>query len=196
MELTIGPGLVGTTVRSASRPEWGEGKVLRVQSVAGGNQPPFRVSIQFKSGHRTMVVPPAKLILPTEELDRESGWLDKLGHGTADDRLRALPESAVDVLAGPQGRLAAVLPLFAYEGSPDGLVTWARRQTDVADPLTHWNRDELEAAFAIFCRERDALFRARAAELKMKEGPEALRAALDELPAALKAAVAAALSGI
>lgn len=185
-ELQIGPDWIGKQVENATRPEWGVGKVLRVQKTTVGGQAAHRVSIQFATGHRTVLVPPARLIPPREAPQRDEGWLDTLGKRTADDRLAALPEEVTDVLGTPRARMAAYIPLFEYDDDPQTLVRWARRQAGVGDPLSVWSRDELAAAFVRFCGERDSAFRAAAARFVKAEGIEALRAALGELPGELR----------
>lgn len=164
-ELPVDVGLVGREVRSAARPEWGVGKVLRVQRISGGDAPVFRVSVQFAVGHRTLVAPPAKLLHPEPEEQRESGWLESLGGTTLDDRLRALPESVTQFLGTPRDRIAIVAPLFAFRDDPGLLLRWARDQTGLTDPLEHWTRDELQLAFEQFCYRRDEFLRGAAAAL-------------------------------
>lgn len=195
--LSINAKSVGEVVRNASRPEWGDGRILRVQEVRQAGTVTHRVSVQFAiAGHKTLLVPPAQLVRPTAERERTAGWLDQLGGRTPDDALCKLPEQATDVLGTLRDRLAAVLPLYAHSGTGAELVTWARRQTGVADPLSHWNRDELETAFVAFGNERDAHLRGLAAQLRMKEGPEAIREFLNAVPAPLRSAVHAALTRV
>jgi hypothetical protein len=192
-ELEINQTLVGQTVRNAARPEWGAGKVLRVQEVRQGDTCAHRVSVQFQTGHKTMLVPPARLTAPTPERQRSAGWIDQLAGTTTDDVLRKLPPSVTETLGGPRARIAALLPLYAYTPDPQGLVHWARRQTDIADPLSQWNRDELEAAFTAFAVERDAALRGYLAEIKQREGPAAVKEILAEVPAPIKPQVEQAL---
>ena len=90
-------------------------------------------------------------------------------------------------------RLAAVAELYRYTEDPRSLTEWARRQTRVADPLSHWSRDELLRAFGTFCSERDAELRVTAARVKQSQGAEALQAAMDALPLAIRQGVRAAL---
>ena len=182
-ELPIGPELVGQTVCVPTRPEWGDGKVLRVEAVEVNGQPAQRVSIQFSTGHRALLVPPATLVAPTAEPSRVPGWLDSLSGRTLDDRLKKLPASA-DALGNARAKLDALAPLYVWTGTgsgpashgSSGLLEWARRQANVADPLSHWNRDELETAFAAFCGERDARLRALLAVYQRDEGQDAMRA--------------------
>lgn len=192
-ELAVGPELVGAKVTNAARPEWGVGTVLRVQQIRAGDRPAQRVSIQFAVGHRILVVPPARLLPPQSEPRREAGWLEGLGKTTLDDRLRSLPEQVTQVLGTLRERLAAVIPLYALGEDSPVLLRWAVSQTGVADPLTHWTRDELLVALRDFCNERDAHLRNVAALLKHKEGPEALQDALADLPEPLRQNVQTAL---
>lgn len=192
-ELEIGPELVGRSVCIAARPEWGEGKVLRVQSTTAGSESRHRVSIQFAIGHRVLQVPPARLCEPQPQPQRERGWLDAAAGNTLDGRLRGLPDAVSGFLGTPAQRLAMLAPLYTYTEDPSSLSKWARDQTQVADPLSLWSRDELLAAFRVFCDERDAELRIAAAKLKHAEGQAALEDALAGLPQALVSAMRAAL---
>ncbi len=195
-ELPIGPELVGREVRVAARPEWGVGRVLRVQPMKVAGQTVFRVGVQFPVGSKTLQSPPAVLSLPTAEPQRGQGWLDTMGGSTLDDRLRALPEDVADVLGSIRARLQAVVPLYEIRDEPAALLKWARNQTGVADPLSHWSRDELSVAFRAFRIERDSHFRNLAAQLRIKEGHDAVRAFVDEQPEPARAAIREALGRI
>ncbi len=177
-ELEIGPELVGQKVCNPARPDWGTGTVLRVQSTTANGQPLHRVSVQFATGHRMLIVPPARLSLPTTGPQRDAGWLATASGTTLDHRLRQLPESVSQFLGTPGGRLRAVAPLYAWTDDPPSLIKWARTQAQVPDPLSLWSRDELLVAFADFCRERDGLLRQIFAVLRRTDGPAAIDAAL------------------
>lgn len=185
-ELPLDAGLVGQRVCNPNRPEWGTGEVLRVQRTQVNGQTVHRVSVQFATGHRQIVIPPGRLAYPEEEVTREAGWLDSISGRTVDDRLAQVPEALREMLALPADMLRAVAPLFAYTAEPDSLQTWARRQTGVADPLTHWSRDELQKAFEVFCRERDAFFRVTAAKFVKHASLPELHAALEAFPPAVQ----------
>ncbi len=184
---------MGRKVSLPNRPEWGVGTVLRVQSTIIDGQPAHRVSVQFATGHRTLQVPPARLVEPRSEPTRAAGWLDTAGKRTADDRLTRLPESITEFLGTPAQHIAATAPLYEHTEGPESLIKWARRQANVADPLSLWSRDELLAAFQVFCTERDSTLRLAAARLKQAEGSDALTAALTMLPDKIAAAMRSAL---
>jgi hypothetical protein len=192
-ELVIGAELVGTRVKNAARPEWGVGTVLCVQQTRVEGRPAYRVSIQFAAGHRTLLVPPARLVAPQPEPERQAGWLDGLGKSTLDDKLRSLPAGVVEVLGTPLQRLMAIVPLFEVSEDEASLLRWARSQVGVADPLSHWTRDELLEALRRFREERDAHFRSVAALLKQAEGAQALDDALATLDEPLRQAALTAL---
>lgn len=174
--------LIGQSVRNAAKPEWGVGKVTAVQATQSAGQPAHRVTVVFPVvGTKAMLVPPAQLAAPSDEPTRAKGWLDELAGVTLDDRLTKVPKKYEQVLGTPAQRLRAVLDLYRYSDDPASLLRWARNQTGVGDPLTHWSRDELATAFARFAGERDSLLRARAAQLRLKEGDDAVKAEIDML---------------
>lgn len=195
-ELHVDQALVGRKVRNAARPDWGDGTVLRVQPTQVGGRPACRVSIQFAAGHRTVVVPPCRLVEPAADPQRAAGWLDSLAGRTVDDRLRSLPLEVVQHLGTPRQRLDAVLPWYRYDDGPASLVRWARALLGVPDPLSSFSRDELAAAFAHFCVERDAHLRNVAAILVRSESRDALHQWLAALEPPVAAAVRAALSRV
>ena len=192
-ELEISPALVGQKVCLPSRPEWGVGTVLRVQSISVHSEPRHRVSIQFTSGHRLLYVPPARLAMPGSQPQRASGWLDAAGGEDLDARLRGLPDFAREFLGTPRQRVIMLAPLFACDDEAAELVTWARAQTQVADPLSLWSRDELRSAYEEFCRRRDRFFRAAAADLRRSLGDEAIERALGTIESPLCERMRAAL---
>lgn len=180
-DMPITHQLVGQKVRNPSRPEWGIGTVLRVQSSGEGEGAVHRVSVQFHVGHKTIVIPPGRLALPEEERPRGGGWLDTLARLTPDDRLRSLPHTLTTLLGTGEQRLRAVGELYDAPDDPGALVQWARRQTDVADPLSHWSRDELMEAYRAFCQRRDEYLLQAAAMIRKNSGIEGIRAALSKV---------------
>lgn len=142
-DLPITPDLVGCKVCNAARPDWGVGVVQRIQSQSTGGQTQHRVSVQFPViGQRVMLVPPARLVEPADTPTRSAGWLDTIGGATLDDRLRELPDEIVNLLAGPQERFLALLPLYRNDEDDKSMIRWAIAQTRVGDPLAQWSRDE------------------------------------------------------
>ena len=174
MELEISRALVGQKVQVPGRADWGVGVVQNVQTTNAAGTPQHRVTVRFAHGTKSLVSPPARLITPEDEPQRQSGWLEMLGEGSLDARLRQLPESMTQVLGTLPQRLAAILPAYSFDHEPKSLVKWARAQTNVGDPLSQWSRDELGIAFAAYCTERDAHLRGLCALLRMQEGSDAI----------------------
>lgn len=181
-DVEINAELVGAKVCTPGRPEWGAGTVLRVQSTTVNGQLVHRVSIQFATGHRTLVVPPAKLVTPEGEPQREAGWLDRMGKQTVDDRLASLPAAVREFLGTSAQRLVVLARLYELDDDSAALLHWARSQTGVADPLSLWTRDEIRAAFEVFCRRRDDLLREAVTALRRTTGTAAVTEALAEVP--------------
>lgn len=190
-ELEIRPELVGQRVCNPARPEWGAGTVLRVQSTRVNEQVVHRVSVQFESGHRTLVIPPGRLSAVEDEPQRAAGWLDRAGRHTLDERLVSLPEAVREFLGTSAQRLIVVARLYELRGDPAELLRWARSQTGVKDPLAHWTRDELHQAFAEFRRRRDDLLRKTLTALRSAGGNDAVEEALGEVSAEAAAAIRA-----
>jgi hypothetical protein len=179
--LTISKELIGRTVRCVARPEWGNGNVLTIKPATMNGRPVHRVSIQFATGHRVLMVPPAILIGPEalSEPEIPATWIETIAGRTPDDRLRLVPASATEVLGSPTARVAALAPY--YEIDPDdekALLRWARGQSGIPDPLVRWTRDELQSAFRAFCTERDDHLRGLLATAKQARGQEAVDEAL------------------
>ena len=180
-ELVVNEDLVGQRVCLPTRPEWGAGTVLRVQATLVDGQPVHRVSIQFTTGHRTLVIPPARLAVPEGEPQREAGWLDTLGRQTIDDRLTALPEAVREFLGASAQRIVVLARLYEIDEDATGLIKWARSQSGVGDPLSLWTRDEIRAAFEQFCRRRDQMLRDAVTALRRTSGQSAVAEAFTEV---------------
>ena len=70
-----------------------------------------------------------------------------------------LPPDATDPFLTPERRLKNLLGLFRFEGGAK-LIDWAVAQSGLDDPLSRFNRTELEVFYKDWCRERDLqLFR-------------------------------------
>lgn len=174
--MEIDPTIVGQKVQNAARPDWGVGQVLRVQKLGSG----WRVSVQFPSGHRHLVVPPAKLVPPQAEQSRDAAWLDEAAGTTLDDKLCSLPEDIELFLGTAIGKLRAMLPLYEIRSDEKSLEKWARRQTGVGQPLTTWTRDELIERFQQFCRRRDQVAQEVVLRIRKAGAADELRALLTE----------------
>lgn len=185
MSLTPGPELVGQKVCNAARLDWGVGQVLRVQKMGEA----WRVSVQFHSGHRFLMVPPARLVRPQTEEQRSSDWLATAAGVTLDSRLTQLPEDIRFFLGLPLQKFVAMLPLYEPVDDPRALESWARRQTGISQPLSQWTRDELMQAHAQFCVQRDLVMRETLERLFRSGNISDAQDVLSAAPAHVQAAV-------
>lgn len=177
--------VAGKTVRNAARPEWGNGTVLTVKPTTANGKPAHRVTIQFLLvGHKTMMIPPARLI-PRENLVAEETpdtWIEQIAGRTPDERLRSLPETVTQMLGTLAQRVAALGPFYEIVETDDlALLRWAKSQSKEADPLSHWSKDELHVAFRAFCQNRDDHLRIIIAEAKQARGGDIVEEALSEV---------------
>ncbi len=181
-DLDVNQQLVGTRVRNPARPEWGAGTVLRVQTTTVGGETVHRVAVQFDTGHRVLVIPPGKLVSADPEPSRQTGWLDQVARQTLDEQLVALPAAVREFLGTSAQRLIVLARLYEWDDDAASILRWARSQVGVADPLAHWTRDELRAAFDEFCRRRDRLLRDTLAAIRSTSGASGVQAALADVP--------------
>ncbi|MEM7621834.1 MAG: DUF3553 domain-containing protein [Planctomycetota bacterium] len=66
-----------------------------------------------------------------------------------------VPEAARDPFRSLADRVRATLKLYTYQPSGGSLIDWASTQSGAADPLSLFNRHELEQMFDRFAIERD-----------------------------------------
>ena len=164
----------GDRVRHAERPEWGTGSVVRAEDVTIKGQPSQRLSVRFPNiGVKTLVSGHAPLKRVTEEAPPEPGgeeatpvadwdkvgqadWLAGVAQRKIEEAMISLPAEARDPFATVARRLAFALGLYRFDRSGRGLSEWAVAQSGLADPLTRFNRHELERFFDRWAFERDA----------------------------------------
>lgn len=82
------------------------------------------------------------------------GWLAALEKENGRE-IWSLPEAMTDPFAGLGRKLRVTLDSFRFGNDPRSLTDWAVAQTGLNDPLTKYNRHELEEAFKRFARERE-----------------------------------------
>lgn len=165
----------GDTVRHPTRPEWGVGAVTKVESVQVDGRTAQRVSIRFAGqGVKTLNTGYVELERADDGRPRETSPLDDapaaaLFRGFADDdwladvnarrieeAMRSLPEAACDPFAAPSRRLERTLELYRFGRDGHDLIAWSIAQTGLDDPLSRFNRHELERFFDRWSTERDA----------------------------------------
>jgi hypothetical protein len=161
----------GDRVRHAKRPEWGIGSVVKAEPVPGGGAQ--RLTVRFggagvktlDTGHAELqrVVEPSTSPVDDDaspkvtDWDRmsESDWLAPMAQRKIEEAMVSLPEAARDAFRGLADRVKLTLDLFRFDRSGRSLVEWAVAQTGLDDPLSRFNRHELEQYFDRWSHERD-----------------------------------------
>ena len=71
--------------------------------------------------------------------------LDKtMRRRAAEESLQKVPEDAIDPFRTPIQRLQSMLKIYKWMDSPAGVLEWATTQTGLGDPMSMFNRHELE----------------------------------------------------
>ena len=195
----------GDRVTHELHPEWGSGAVIKVENTVIDGDPAPRVTVRFvHAGLKVFagnslplnamqgdhVVPgdnernrPA--IAAIEDLER-SGLTQAIEKKLLEIML-AIPMACRDKFNTPEYRLRRTLDLYKYDMSGHGLMEWAVVQTGMDDPLTRFNRGELEEYFKRWARDRDAHLSSLLAE--MRDDPVTAKRLMQEAPdAALRVA--------
>lgn len=186
----------GDSVVHAARPEWGAGEVLVAEPVVHEGRKCQRLTIRFARGGTKTISTAFAELKPASELPRIPRLLepdepapalptpknrpssvptpppepDPLVLTAMNSEIAAimskLPEKSTDPFTSGKARLAATLDLFKYTDSGGSLLDWAAIQTGLADPLSRFNRHELEQWFARFKIELEAHLRKLVREVR------------------------------
>ncbi|MGA1267073.1 MAG: DUF3553 domain-containing protein [Phycisphaerales bacterium] len=197
---------VGDKVRSIKRPEWGEGSVLKIDAITFQGKADQQIYVRFASvGVKSLLASAADLTpadgdggdiltaihrpttLRDVEAGKEGGWLGSIDRGKAEQVMTALPPAATDPFLSLRKRLENSLGLYRFEAQSGRLIDWAVAQSGMADPLSRFNRQELEQMFQRWKFELDAHTSRLLGEARRE--PEALQAALAKAPPAARKAV-------
>ena len=166
----------GQIVIHTRRPEWGEGVVNHAQPIRHQGKDAQRLVIQF-ANHGRVTINTAVATIQTKETvnpmsstttDRLSGkgWLESIGQHDPVKMLSTLPDEMSDPFASYHARLTAVANSFRFDASPRALLDWAVAQTGLSDPLTRFNRQELELALSRYEYNRDQYLTQLVREMK------------------------------
>lgn len=163
----------GDRVRHAERPEWGIGEITKVEILTRDGRPDRRVWIRFPSvGTKTLLASVAGLepITPEDnavtmddptfidrEAEHDTGWLGEINKNRPEDAMIEMPGRATDPFSPVRARVQFIITLYRFEGTGGKLVDWAVAQTGMDDPLSHFNRHELEQFYERWKWERDRL---------------------------------------
>lgn len=151
---------IGDQVVHASKPEWGKGTVVSAGSTSHEGKPCQRLSVRFaRAGLKTVMtgiapIEPAgevaAVLKPKDDAHHDPLPIASAGHKELLTIMTRIPEQARDPFASPAQRLKATLGLYRFEGSGGGLIDWAAMQSGLADPLSRFNRHELEEYYRMY----------------------------------------------
>ena len=163
----------GDRVVHATFREWGTGTVIKVENAFINGEPVARVTVRFKNvGLKTFIGESLPLevltddhIMPgddnrvrpaiAEVEDLEKSGLTQAVEQKLLDIMLAIPVACRDPFNSIEHRLRRTFDLYKFDMSGRGLMEWATSQTGMDDPLTRFNRTELEVYFKQFAHDRD-----------------------------------------
>lgn len=100
---------------------------------------------------------------------------------SAKDVMLRLPQDATDPFTTPKTRLLASVRLYRFSEHGGSLLDWACMQSGLKDPMTRFNRHELEDLFRRWAQIRDEHFRKIAAETR-RNNPALLAEVMRDAP--------------
>jgi len=95
--------------------------------------------------------------------------------------MNRLPDAATDPFSTPLSRFKATINLYKFTPTGSSLLDWAAIQSGLADPMSKFNRHELERFFEGFVMARDSHTKKLIQELK-KSDPAGLNQAMAGAP--------------
>lgn len=181
----------GDKVVHLDRPEWGVGIINSATADSHEGKPCQRVTVRFdRAGVKTLSTGIANLV-PAEDAPKlhaaehdnahNDSILGPSQQAAAKEVMLKLPDVATDPFTTPLARLKATLALFRYSEHGGSLIDWAAAQSGLKDPMTRFNRHELEDLYRRFVVNRDEHLKKVVLELK-KVDPFALNALMKQAP--------------
>jgi len=161
----------GDRVAHQKFPEWGSGAVIKVEKTAVNGESTSRVTVRFSNaglksfvgdelplclmqdGHAVPGDRDGKRPAIAEVEDLERSGLNQAVEQKLQDIMHAIPLACRDPFNTLEHRLRHTLDLYKYDMSGRGLMEWAIAQTGMDDPLSRFNRTELEVYFKEYSHE-------------------------------------------
>ena len=167
----------GDRVLHPGKAEWGEGVVTAAQPATQDGKPCQRVTVRFdRVGIKTLSTALAALqkVEDRPQIDAAlatagTDWLATVGSKQVQEIMTKLPEAAVDPFSTSEKRLQATLALFKFKINGGSLIDWAIQQTGLKDPLSRFNRHDLEEFFKRFEMNRNANLKKLSQEMHRTE---------------------------
>ncbi|MBY0308614.1 MAG: DUF3553 domain-containing protein [Phycisphaerales bacterium] len=179
----------GDRVVHAGRPEWGVGIVAGVVAERHEGRACQKLTIRFDhAGIKTISTAHADL-RPESELpmlgavdpNPENDPLKAPAGPSSKEIMLRLPEAATDPFSTARTRVLASVAMYRFGDHPGALLDWAVAQSGLKDPMTRFNRHELEEFFRRWVQVRDEHFREMCFHLKRTD-PALLAEALKVAP--------------
>lgn len=182
MQKSIAIYTQGMQVRHRQRPEWGAGVVTRVEALTRAGVRDQRLWIKFgAAGLKTLLASGADLEIgegtgaaehtfAAREVASEGGWLGQIAQKKPEQAMSELPPSATDPFLLPERRLKNLLALYRFAGGAK-LIDWAVAQSGLDDPLSRFNRIELEAFYKNWTLERDLALHRLVSDFRRRREP-------------------------
>jgi len=185
----------GDRVIHPNRPEWGAGSVVTVDPVTRSGRRTQRLGVRFdRAGLKTIFTDVANLrpadqpggaassaTTPDQPASQDRSWVDELEGPALAEKMAELPDAATDPFRPLSAQLKASLEQARFSGDPASVMDWASIHTGLADPLSRFNRHELEEHFRRFQRALEKHLRSLV-EKARRSDPQALDAALRKAP--------------
>lgn len=181
----------GDRLIHSGKPEWGVGQVIGAEDVTIDGVAGQRLKIRFeREGLKSLATQIANLKMAESQTAMERaeaevvpGLNPEASGRVVQEVMVTIPESARDPFASLTSRLSATFALYRFDASGASLVDWAAAQSGLADPLSRFNRHELEEFFRQFSMSRDDQLRSLLGEAKRTD-PQAISNAAKDAPRA------------
>lgn len=163
----------GDELKLCSRPEWGIGRVTKVEHVTREGARDQRIWVRFPNvGMKTILAGAAEIermnhtdeddedhTLVARENAHEGGWLGEITKKRPEEAMIALPPETADPFTPLRTRFKLLADLYRFQPEGASLIDWAIAQSGLDDPLSRFNRHELEEFFRRWAFDRDQLAR-------------------------------------
>ncbi len=175
----------GDKVVHLGRPEWGLGTVSQAIGDVHEGRACQRLTIRFeRAGIKTLSTAIANLVpasdapaLSAQDAGPGDPLMGREAAKNATDLMLRIPDIASDPFQPPRVRLEASIRLYRYNEHAGSLIDWAAAQSGLKDPMTRFNRHELEDLFKRWAMLRDDHLRKLVWEMK-KSDPVGLSIAI------------------